>query len=342
METITRRGWLLFAAMGAIWGIPYLLIKVAVKHLEPPVVVFGRTSIAAVVLVALAWRADALRPALAQWRYVLLFATMEMAVPWFLLTNAERHLPSGLSGLLVSCVPLVGAVAAFALGDRAALRPIRLVAIGLGMAGVALLVARDLGGADGIPWLSVGSVLLVCVGYATAPFLATRRLGDVPSIGVIAVSLAFVAIVYAPFAFVTRPAHTPPASALWAVLGLAVICTGIAFVLFFQLITAIGPERATLITFVNPAVAVVLGAVLLDERITVSTVIGFVLVLSGCWLATRRVPDHPQPRPAESDARSDAGSKDQSSGPTSWSESSRSAMVDRSASRAGGSRPPAP
>ncbi|MCU1367564.1 MAG: protein of unknown function transrane [Ilumatobacteraceae bacterium] len=334
METITRRGWLLFAAMGAIWGIPYLLIKVAVKHLEPPVVVFGRTSIAAVVLVALAWRADALRPALAHWRYVLLFATMEMAVPWFLLTNAERHLPSGLSGLLVSCVPLVGAVAAFALGDRAALRPIRLVAIGLGMAGVGLLVARDLGGADGIPWLSVGSVLVVCVGYATAPFLATRRLGGVPSIGVIAVSLAFVAIVYAPFAVVTRPTHMPPARALWAVLGLAVICTGIAFVVFFQLISAIGPDRATLITFVNPAVAVVLGAVVLDETITVSTVIGFVLVLSGCWLATRRAPGQLPTRPATAD--------DQSSGPTSWSESSRSAIVDRSASGAGGSRPPAP
>ena len=287
-QAITRRGWLLFSAMGAIWGIPYLLIKVAVTYLSPPVVVFGRTSIAAIVLVALAARAGALRPALARWRLVLLFAGVEMALPWFLLTNAEKRLPSGITGLLIACVPLVGAVAAFLLGDRHALRPVRLAGIGLGMGGVALLVGHDLSGHGGIPWGSVASVLLVCVGYATAPFLAARRLADVPTLGVIALSLAAVAVVYAPLAWFARPVHAPPARALWAVLGLAVICTGIAFVVFFRLIDAVGPDRATLITFVNPAVAVVLGAVVLHERITGATLAGFALVLAGCALATRR------------------------------------------------------
>ena len=275
--------------MGAIWGVPYLLIKVAVEHLTPAVIVFGRTSIAAVVLVALAARAGALRPVLARWRLIVAFAAIEMAGPWFLLTNAEKRLPSGITGLLVACVPLVGAVVAYVLGDRHALRPERMAGIAFGMAGVALLVARDLGDGSAVPWSSVAQVLLVCVGYATAPFIIARRLADVPTLGVIAVSLASVAIVYAPLAWFGRPDVTPPAQAVWAVLGLAVLCTGVAFVVFFALIAAIGPDRATLITFVNPAVAVVLGAVVLDERITAATIAGFALVLAGCWLATRRI-----------------------------------------------------
>ena len=287
IDAMTRRGWLLFAAMSTIWGVPYLLIKVAVDDLSPPVVVFGRTSLAAVALLLAAWRTDALRPALRHWRPVLAFAAIEMAGPWWCLTHAEQDLPSGLTGLLVACVPIAGAFTAFALGDRDALRPVRVLGIVIGMGGVALLVGRDLGADGGVPWWSVVEVLLVCVGYATAPFIAARRLADVPTIGVIAVSLAAVAIVYAPLAWFRRPDSTPPSDAVWAVIGLAVLCTGIAFLVFFALIAEIGPARAPLITFVNPAVAIVLGAIVLDERITGATLVGFVLVLGGCWLATR-------------------------------------------------------
>jgi drug/metabolite transporter (DMT)-like permease len=287
-DPMTRRGWLLFATMSAVWGIPYLLIKVAVEHVEPPVVVFGRTSIAGAVLLLLAARTGALRAALQHWRPVLVFAAIEMGAPWLLLTNAEKQLPSGLTGLLVACVPLFGALAAYTLGDHAALRPVRLVGIVIGLGGVALLVGGDLsGGAHGIPWWSVVQVMLVCVGYSVGPFIVVRRLADVPSIGVVAVSLAAVAIVVAPLAWLGRPVHVPPASAWSAVFALAAVCTGLAFVVFFALIAEIGPTRATLITFVNPAVAVVLGAIVLDESITLATIGGFVLVLTGCWLATR-------------------------------------------------------
>jgi drug/metabolite transporter (DMT)-like permease len=285
-HAITRRGWVLFGLMGAIWGVPYLFIKVAVEHMSPPVVVFGRTVIAAALLVPIAAKTGALRPALAHWRIILAFAALEMAGPWLLLTNAEQHLPSGLTGLLIACVPIVGAIAAYVLGDRTALQPQRLLGIAVGLGGVTLLVAADLGG-DGVPWWSVAEVLLVCVGYATAPFIATRRLGDVPSLGVVALSLSAVAIVYAPFAWISWPADNPPGRAWASVLGLALICTALAFVLFFALIAEIGPARATLITFVNPAVAVVVGAIVLDEEITVATIGGFVLVLAGCWLSAR-------------------------------------------------------
>ncbi|MET0577623.1 MAG: DMT family transporter, partial [Ilumatobacteraceae bacterium] len=283
---IDRRGWVLFAAMGIIWGVPYLFIKVAVEHLEPAVVVFGRTAIAAVPLLFLAVRAGAIRPALAAWRPLLAFAVLEMALPWILLTDAEQHLPSGLTGLLIACVPIVGTVVAFLLGDRSVLRATRLAGIAVGLAGVTLLVAADLGGEA--PWWSIAEVLLVCVGYASAPFIASRRLAHVPDLGVVAVSLTGVAVVYAPLAWITRPTETPPAEAWASVLALAFLCTAIAFVVFFKLIAAVGPARSTLITFVNPAVAVVVGAIVLDEQITVTTVAGFALVLVGCWLATRQ------------------------------------------------------
>ena len=130
-------------------------------------------------------------------------------------------------------------------------------------------------------------VLLVSIGYATAPFIASRQLADVPDVGVVAVSLTAVAIVYAPIAWFSRPEVAPPANAVWAVIALGVLCTAIAFVFFFRLISAVGPARATLITLINPAVAVVVGAVFLDERITIATIGGFVLVLAGRWLATR-------------------------------------------------------
>jgi drug/metabolite transporter (DMT)-like permease len=288
--SVTKRGWLLFSAMAFIWGIPYFLIRVAVKQLDPAVVVFGRTSLAAAVLLVLAHRSGAIRPALLRWRPVLLFSIIEMAIPWILLATAEEHLTSGLTALIIAAVPIVGTIAAFLLGDRNALRLVRIVGIGLGLSGVALLVGRDLTSDQAPPWWSVAMVLVVVVCYATAPFLADRRLSDVPSLGVIAVSLSIVTVIYAPIAATSLPSEPPSVNAVLAVLGLAFICTGLAFVVFFALIDEVGPARAGLITFANPVVAVALGAIFLDEVITAATVIGFGLVMAGCWLATRPPP----------------------------------------------------
>ena len=134
-------------------------------------------------------------------------------------------------------------------------------------------------------------MIVVCVCYATAPFIISRRLADVPSMGVIAMSLTIVGLIYAPIAAVSLPDEMPSMKATWSVVALALVCTGLAFVVFFRLIEEIGAARATVITFVNPVVAVALGAVFLDEPFTVAIVVGFVLVISGCWLATRPAPD---------------------------------------------------
>jgi drug/metabolite transporter (DMT)-like permease len=282
---VSRRGWLLFAAMSAIWGVPYLLISVAVDHLAAPVVVAGRTGLAALVLVPLAHRRGVLLPALRRWRPLLGFTALEMAGPWLLLTDAERKLPSSLAGLLVAAVPMVAAVGAFLLGERTALKPSRLIGIVVGMVGVACVVGVGRQG-GGDAW-SITEVLLVAVGYALAPFILDRQLGDISPLGVVAASLGIVALLYLPFAVVFRPDRWPPADSALAVLGLAVLCTGIAFLVFFALIAEVGPQRATLITFVNPAIAVSLGVTILDEPLSAGLVIGFPLVLAGCWLAAR-------------------------------------------------------
>ena len=284
---MSRRGLVLFAAMSLIWGMPYLFIKIAVGEVAPPVVVAGRTSLAALVLVPLAIHAGALRPALARWRPLLAFTVIEMAVPWLLLTDAERRIPSGLTGLLIATVPLAGTVVAFVLGDRDALAPRRLIGLAVGMGGVACIVGFDLGGGAGT-WRSVLEIMGVAVGYAIAPFIADRHLHEVPALGVVAASLAAVAIVYVPIAIVVRPDEMPSAKAIGALLALASICTGVAFLLFFALIAEIGPGKSTLITFINPAVAVSLGIAVRGESFTVATGVGFVLVLAGCRLATSR------------------------------------------------------
>jgi drug/metabolite transporter (DMT)-like permease len=282
---VTRRGWILFAAMCVIWGIPYLLIKVAVRDLTPATLVFARTATGALVLVPLAAARGQLRPLLAVWRTVVLYTVVEIAIPWVLLAGAERRLSSSLTGLLVAAVPLVGTVLARLTGSRDRVDARAVLGLLLGIAGVAALVGLDVGRAD---LGAVAGVGLVVIGYATGPLLISRSLADVPAMGVVAASLGLCAIGYAPFAIVQRPASLPNGRVLAAVAVLGVVCTAVAFVAFFHLITEVGPVRATVITYINPAVAVALGVVFLGEAFSMGTALGFVLVLAGSFLATRK------------------------------------------------------
>lgn len=325
-RAVSRRGWVLFAAMAVIWGVPYLLIKVAVDEVAPPVVVFARTALASLVLVPLAVHRGVLLPALRRWRPLLAFAAIEMAGPWLLLAHAEQQLPSGLTGLLVATVPLLAAVVAVVHGDRRGLRPIRLLGLAVGFAGVAVVVGvgQESGTIDA---LSVAEVLAVAVGYSVAPFIADRHLSDIPAVGVIAAALGIVAVAYLPAAVATAPESMPSADAVWALVGLALICTGLAFIVFFALIDEAGPARAMLFTYVNPVVAVGLGVVVLNEKLTVGLIAGAPLVIAGCWLAGHNDPemeaaaagaviDHQPDRPrgddghtAESEAEAGAGAE---------------------------------
>lgn len=280
----------MFVAMSVIWGIPYLLIKVAVRDLGPDVLVFCRTGIGAALLLPLAALRHEIRPVLARWRPLLAYTVVELAMPWLLLAAAEERLSSSLAALLVSSVPLLGAVLAFSLGERGSLGRRNVAGLVVGLAGVGALVGFDVTGAE-LP--SVAMVVAVAVGYAVGPVIFVRRLGDVPPLGVAALSLAICAVGFAPVAIVHMDGAAPSGRAVLAVAVLGVVCTALAFVLFFALISELGPVKATVITYVNPAVAVLLGVAFLDERFGLATAAGFVLVLGGSFLATTRRPSQP-------------------------------------------------
>jgi drug/metabolite transporter (DMT)-like permease len=281
---MTRRSWVLFGAMCLIWGLPYLLIRVAVRDLSPATVVCTRTAIGAAMLMPIViWRG--LLPALrGHWRWLLLYTVLELTIPWYLLTSAEQHLTSSLAGLLVAAVPLAGVILGRIVGNQEPVGRRRLVGLLVGIAGVAALVGLQVGKID---MVAVLEVFFVAIGYAAGPLVLSRRLSDLPSMAVVAVSLAITAVVYAPFALTSHP-HNVSAEVVWSVLTLAVVCTAFAFLVFFALIADIGPVRATVITYVNPAVAIALGVTILHEHLTVGMIVGFPLVLIGSVLATTR------------------------------------------------------
>ncbi len=280
---MSRRGWWLFAAMCLIWGVPYLLIKVAVGELAPSTLVLARTGLAAALLLPIAAARGHLRPVLARWRPLLAFSAVEICAPWLLLGYAEQRLSSSLTALLLAGVPLLSAVLALFGTGRERLGARRLLGLLTGLAGVGALVGFEVGGGD--LW-AVAAVAGVVVGYALGPVFLARGLRDLPGIGVIAVSLAVAALAFLPAGLAQAPRHWPTERAIGALLVLVVLCTAIAFLVFFKLITEVGPARATVITYVNPAVAVLLGVLILHERFTLATGAGFALVLIGSVLAT--------------------------------------------------------
>lgn len=287
---MSRRGWVLFLAMGVIWGVPYLLIKVAVAEIEPSVIVWARTSLAGLMLLPLALARGQLRGLLPAWKPILAFAVIEICIPWLLLGVAEQELSSSLTGLLLASVPLVGALLAFGGGarltggdDRPDAR--RIAGLLLGLSGVGALVGFEAGAGDASAVVAIG-VAAVC--YAVGPIILARSLSHLPGLGVSTAALLVSATVYLPVGLAQAPSTWPSAAALWSLAGLAVICTALAFVVFFALIAEVGPTRSTVITYINPAVALLLGVVLLDETFTLATAAGFVLILAGSVLATRR------------------------------------------------------
>lgn len=284
---MSRRALWLFLAVGVIWGIPYLFIKIALVELAPHEIVFIRTALGALLLLPIALRRNALRPALQRWRMVLLLAVIEMFLPWIFLNMAEQRVSSGFAGLYMAMVPLLGAIALALLGERHAIAGIRLIGIATGMTGVLVLVGLDTLSGH-VDLVGVGLLTLTVLGYTAAPILIARRLSDIPAIGVITLALGMAAVMSGPWALATLPGEQITRPMTWvSIVVLGAVCSALAFVLFFALIAEIGAARATIITFINPAVAIVAGWLFLREPITVGTMVGFPLVLLGSWLATR-------------------------------------------------------
>jgi drug/metabolite transporter (DMT)-like permease len=288
---VSVRGWALFGAMSIIWGIPYLLIKVAVEGVSVPVLVLARTAVGAAVLLPLAMSRAAWAPVLRHWKPVLVFAFFEIIAAWALLTDAERHLTSSMTGLLIAAAPIIAAVLdRITGGERLDVK--RIAGLAVGLSGVAVLAGPGLAGGHAWP---VIEVLLVATCYAIAPLVAARYLGDVPSLPMTAACLTVAALIYTTPAVLTWPEAMPSTRVVVALAALAVICTALAFIVFFALIREVGAARALVFTYVNPAVALAAGVLVLGEPLTAYNIGGLALILAGSVLATRRaLPSDPK------------------------------------------------
>jgi drug/metabolite transporter (DMT)-like permease len=300
---VTARAWLLFAAVSVVWGVPYFFIKVAVEAGVPPAfVAWSRVALGAAVLLPLAWRRGALRGLAGRWPAVVAYTACEVAVPFLLIAAGEQHIASSLAAILIASMPLMVALLSLRLSPEDRPTGLRLVGLVIGFGGVVALLGVDVAGRPG-ELLGAVLVLVATLGYATAPIIVNRRLADLDPLGPIAASLAMATLLLAPAVLVSPPDEMPPGDALAALAVLGVVCTALGLVLFFQLIVEAGPSRASVITYVNPLVAVVLGVLVLDERVGAMSVVGLLAILGGSWLSTRGRPRRVgRPAPVAADA----------------------------------------
>ena len=282
---MSPRGWALFAAVSVIWGMPYLFIKIAVDEISPSLLAWSRLALATVVLLPVAWKLGALRGLRERWRILTIFAAVEMAVPWPLLGFGEIHITSSLAAILVATVPLFVALLATRFDHSERPNATRFAGMLIGLAGVVALVGIDIGGhVDEL--LGASAVLLVAFLYAIGPMIVKRRLADVDPLGPVAASLGIAALLVSPFALADLPDSMPSADTFASIAVLGLLCSALAFLFFFRLIAEVGPGRATVITYINPVVALALGVAILDESITAGVVVGLLLILAGSWLST--------------------------------------------------------
>ena len=285
---MSRRAYFHFAVSGLFWGIPYLLMKVAVRDLEPAVIVCGRVLIGAAILIPLAIHQKVLMDAIRGWRYVMPYAIFEMMIPWILITNAEKKISSGLAGLLVATVPIWSTIFASLAGDKTVWHSKRLVGIAVGFAGLVGLVGYEsiFGETDII---SILMMLVAAISYSFAVNMISIKLPDVSGIAINGVAMFITAVAYAPLMIMQWPAAgTVSSESALSLLALGIFCTALAFISFFIVMKEIGPARASIGTYVNTAVAVVLGVIILSEPLTLGIIIGLPLVMIGSFLASRK------------------------------------------------------
>lgn len=284
---MSRKALLLFLALGVIWGVPYLLIRIAVADYHPVIVAFGRAAIGALVLLPFALRGNGIMAGFRKPGWLILFTLAEISGPWFLISFAETRVTSSLAGLIIALTPIIAAILGVVL-SRERLGAGRLIGLGLGLAGVVALLGFDEQPAEFWPVLALGASAL---GYALGPIIVARKLADADDGAVVIASLVVATVIYLPFVPAYWPARFPLDASL-AVIALAVLCTALAFQMLFALIAEVGASRATVIAYLNPAVAVLLGVAVLREPFSLALLAGFALIVAGSYFATTRRPEH--------------------------------------------------
>jgi drug/metabolite transporter (DMT)-like permease len=285
---VTRRAWLAFAGASVVWGFPYLLIKIAVRDGVPPLVVaWARLTLAAAVLLVLAWRAGSLPSLKGRWRWLATYAVVEVCIPFPLIPFGEQRVTSSLAAIIIAAVPLIGAVIAIRFDRSERPNRVRLLGLLVGFAGVIVLMGIDVAGSNR-ELLGAAAILVSAAGYAIGPVILKNRLHGLDPRALMGGALAVGALILTPLAALDPPSRVPPAGAFASLAVLGLVCTALAFVILTVLIREAGTSRAMVITYVNPVIAVALGVLLLGERPGAGAVAGLLLILVGSWLSTGR------------------------------------------------------
>lgn len=284
---MTRKSWIHFGIVGFLWGIPYLLIKVAVADIPPPLIVAGRTFIGAAILIPIAMKKNTFMDAIKGIKYVAPYAVLEMVGPWILITNAEKEITSGLAGLLIATVPIFSTIFSSMRGDHTVWQPKRIFGLVVGFVGIVALVGIESITGSSNP-KAIAMVILASIMYAYAVLMITTNLPGVDGIAINGVAMAITSLIYTPIAIAMWPTNHVSFNAIAALIALGIFSTAIAFMLFFIVIVEIGPARGSLTTYVNTAIAVVLGIIILGEPITLGIIVGLPMVVLGSFLASRK------------------------------------------------------
>jgi drug/metabolite transporter (DMT)-like permease len=283
---VTRKSLFYFILVGFLWGIPYLLMKVAVEEIPPSAIVAGRTLIGAAILIPVALYRKTFKGAVLGFKFVAFYALLEMIGPWILISTAQKKIDSGLAGLLISTVPIFAAIITSLRGDHSVWQFKRMFGIVVGFIGLIAVVGIESFSGNSHP-ASIAMMILAAMGYSYAIIMVTTNLPLVDGIAINGLAMAITSIFWAPLAIAQWPAQVSLKPAL-SLIALGVLCTALAFLIFFKLLAEIGPARGSLVTYLNTSVAVVLGVIVLDEPITIGLIVGLPLVLIGSYLASKK------------------------------------------------------
>jgi len=286
---MTRKSWGMFIGVGIVWGVPYLFIKIAVGEggFQPGFLVFARVCLGALFLIPIAMKQGLLKEAFKYFKWILLYSVIELVGPWYFLSSGERHITSGLAGLLIATVPFWSTIIASLLGDRTVLQPRRLIGLLVGFIGVILVVGLEsLSGHNSKS--AIALILLSAIGYATAPILIRLKAPTLNGLAINSVAMLITSIIYIPVGILEWPSTMPNAKSIWSLIILGIFPTAIAFIMFFKLMADIGPTRASTITYLNTAVAILLGIIILGEPLTLGIALGMPLILIGSYFASKK------------------------------------------------------
>jgi len=281
--TMSPVDWLMLAALSILWGGSFYLNKLAVAEVPPLTVALGRVAVAAVVLIAIAWMRDELRPLRVAWPVFLTLGLVNSAVPFTLIAWGQTQIASGLASILNATTPLFAVVIANATTTDDKLTPGRAVGIGCGLIGVAVMIGP--GALNGLSLHVAGefACLVAAALYATGTVYARRFRKFTPNTLGAGQTGAATLLLMAPVAFVDQPwTHALPSPrAIVVLVGLGAFSTALAYILYFRLLARAGATNTSLVTFLIPVSAILLGVFALGERLEPHQLAGMTAIALG-------------------------------------------------------------